>query len=241
VLSLDRQEAYRRRYAASRPGYRTAAQLFEALLLRHLPEARRALDAGCGRAGILQDHHHESRFLVGADGDLASLTDNSRLHGRVLAGLERLPFADATFDLVGAAWVMEHLAEPQVACRELGRVLSPGGHLLILAPSAWSPVALLNRTVPGRGQAALVERVYGRKERDTFPVHYRANTRGRLAAMARAAGLEEVEFHHVGDPSYLALNDLLYRAASLMERLTDPRPLRRLKVHLVGEYRRLIP
>lgn len=236
MLTWDKQERYRRLYALSRPGYRTGGQVFEELLRHHLPGARRVLDAGCGRTGILQDHHGQVPFLVGADSDLSSLEDNNRLHGGALANLRALPFADASFDLVGSTWVMEHLEEPEEAFREMGRVLRPGGHLLVLAPNAWSPVTLINRAIPGQLQTALVRWAYGRQSEDTFPVVYAANTRNRLARLAREGGLREAEFRYVGDPSYLAVTPLLYRAGVLVERITDWQPLRRFKVHLVGDY-----
>jgi SAM-dependent methyltransferase len=236
MLTRDRQEEYRRLYALSKPGYRTGGQVFESLLVRYLPGANRVLDAGCGRAGIMQDHHGETTFLAGTDADMSSLRDNSRLHAGALADLGALPFADASFDIVGSTWVMEHLEEPEEAFREIGRVLRPGGHLLLLTPNAWSPVTLLNRAIPGRLQSALVRQAYGRESKDTFPVVYDANTRGRLAGLARAGGLREVQLHYVGDPSYLAINSLLYRAAVLAERITDWQPLRCFKVHLVGDY-----
>lgn len=238
MLTWNKQEMYRRKYALSRPGYRTGGQVFEALLRRHLPGARRVLDAGCGRAGILQDNFRNVPFLAGADADLSSLRDNTRLHGGALANLRALPFADASFDIVGSTWVMEHLEEPQEAFREIGRVLRPGGHLLVLAPNAWSLVTLVNRAIPGRLQGALVRGAYGRESKDTFTVVYAANTRNRLASLARAGGLREVGFHYVGDPSYMAITPLLYRMAVLVERITDWQPLRRFKVHLVGDYLR---
>jgi SAM-dependent methyltransferase len=43
---------------------------------------------------------------------------------------ERLPFADATFDLVFARAVLHHTRDLDAACREFFRVLRPGGRLL---------------------------------------------------------------------------------------------------------------
>jgi ubiquinone/menaquinone biosynthesis C-methylase UbiE len=44
---------------------------------------------------------------------------------------ERLPYDDATFDLVVGHAALHHLPEPEVALREMRRVLVPGGALLI--------------------------------------------------------------------------------------------------------------
>jgi len=81
-----------------------------------------------------------------------------------------------------------------------------------------------------------VPKVYGRSEADTFPVAYRANTRCRLDALLGRAGLQCEEFHYIGDPSYIAFNNLLFRLGMLIERFTDLGPLRALKVHLVASY-----
>ena len=48
----------------------------------------------------------------------------------VRAGVGALPFADASFDLVIAAHVLEHLPEPVLALAEMRRVLRPGGWIV---------------------------------------------------------------------------------------------------------------
>lgn len=53
----------------------------------------------------------------------------------------RLPFADASFDCVIAAEVLEHVADDRLALGELARVLRPGGTLALSVPRA-GPEAL---------------------------------------------------------------------------------------------------
>jgi SAM-dependent methyltransferase len=45
-----------------------------------------------------------------------------------------LPFADAEFDTVLLASVLEHVARPDTAWREAARVLRPGGHIMVSVP-----------------------------------------------------------------------------------------------------------
>jgi 2-polyprenyl-3-methyl-5-hydroxy-6-metoxy-1,4-benzoquinol methylase len=61
---------------------------------------------------------------------------------------DRLPIPSDSFDVVVAAEVIEHLENPRAVCRELFRLLRPGGHLLLSTPNneSWrSMVALLFR------------------------------------------------------------------------------------------------
>ena len=50
------------------------------------------------------------------------------------APLEALPYADASFELATISLALCHLADPTTAITELGRVLVPGGHLVIADP-----------------------------------------------------------------------------------------------------------
>ena len=48
--------------------------------------------------------------------------------------VQRLSFADASFDLCTSTEVFEHVPDDQAGLRELHRVLKPGGHLLFTVP-----------------------------------------------------------------------------------------------------------
>jgi len=53
----------------------------------------------------------------------------------VKADCTHMPFLDASFDLISAAAVIEHLADPQGFLHECRRVLKPGGLLVLTCPA----------------------------------------------------------------------------------------------------------
>ncbi len=193
VLPLSVQNAYRERYRAIRPGWRSSGDQLETMVRSHVAAQSSVLDLGCGRGGVVELLWREVRLAAGLDPDSPSLNEH-RAHGMpVIRGVgERLPFVDESFDLVVSLWVLEHLQEPVDTFREVRRVLRPGGHFVFLTPNMRNPLMVANRigkALPGL-QRRLVPRFYGRDEADTFPVRYRANTVEAVRAHARASGLE---------------------------------------------------
>ncbi|HUG92381.1 MAG TPA: class I SAM-dependent methyltransferase [Planctomycetaceae bacterium] len=115
---------------------------------------RRILDVGSGAGQILGHLLKEARpdaELLAFDLSHGMLRRaRQRLRSdrpRFITGdLLRLPFADDTFDCVTCGWVIEHLPDPRPGLQEIGRVLQPGGSLLLLATEETLLGALVSRT-----------------------------------------------------------------------------------------------
>lgn len=106
----------------------------------------RVLEVGCGTGRI-------SERLVERGGDLLVTDISERL---AVATAERLgckgtsadatalPFPDQSFELVVSSECIEHTPDPALAARELGRVVAPGGTLVVTTPNRlWFPVVWL--------------------------------------------------------------------------------------------------
>lgn len=104
-----------------------------------------ALDLGCGVGMMVEAWTMEGVDAHGVDVSAAAIAlarpeVRRRLH-RVDAVSERLPFDDASFDLVTSIEVLEHLPRHDHLAREAFRVLRPGGYLFIQTPKPGTPEA----------------------------------------------------------------------------------------------------
>jgi SAM-dependent methyltransferase len=233
MLPIARQNAYRERYKRLRPEWRTSGERLESLIRRYLSASSAVLDVGCGRGGAIELVWRDAGLAVGVDPDYASLSEHRAGMPLVCGYGEALPFSPATFDLVIAVWLFEHVEHPSSLFAEVRRVLRAGGHFLFLTPNARHPLIWANRVshLAPAFQRRAVRRLYARQEADTFHAHYRANTVARLRALAAAAGMRVVSLEPVPDPTYLAFNDALFRASAAVERWFP----RGWGVHLVGD------
>lgn len=231
------QEGWRARYAELRPGWRPSTDIYRELIGDLVAGGTRVLDVGCGHSDLLAPELDRARRAVGIDPDHASLVANDVLGARVAAAGERLPFRTGSFDLVVLTWVLEHLERPVAAFREIRRVLDDGGRVAFVTPNAWNYNAWLIRAVPNALHPAFTRRLYGRPAGDTFPTRYRFNAPGRIDRTLRAIGFEPERLVFNGDPTYVALNEPLFRLGMLLERLYDLPPLRRARVHIAAVYR----
>jgi SAM-dependent methyltransferase len=112
----------------------------------------RMLDMGCGGgrhafaairrgATVVAFDYSEGelkdvRGVVGAMGEAGEIPDGTEW-GTVNGDALNLPFADASFDVIVASEVLEHLWATEWAMTELVRVLRPGGRIAVTVPSEY--------------------------------------------------------------------------------------------------------
>ena len=101
------------------------------------------LDIGCG-TGAMLDELAPFGHVVGADVAPEALSfcrERSSHYPLTRADVRRMPFETASFDVVTAMDIIEHIDDDKAAVGEIFRVLRPGGRLFVTVPafpSLWS-------------------------------------------------------------------------------------------------------
>lgn len=103
----------------------------------------KALDVGCGTGRNLQILRDRG-FAAGIDLSPEAIGFSRRYNVAhvALADFRKIPFADASFDLVTALDTLEHIEEDGEVLDEIKRVLKPGGTLFVFVPAfpgLWGP------------------------------------------------------------------------------------------------------
>jgi SAM-dependent methyltransferase len=117
-----------------------------------LPEAGVIVDVGCGPR--LMYTPPPTATVIGVDLSYESLRYNKDVHLRIFGTATALPLLRASVDTVVCFYLLHHLVARSRAetsgvlvgaLREFGRVLRPGGRLLVFEVSPWAPVWALQR------------------------------------------------------------------------------------------------
>jgi SAM-dependent methyltransferase len=166
------------------------------------------LDAGCGGGATMESLRRYGSVRGIEISEEAVEYNRERGREVSLGSIERMPFADNSFDLALALDVIEHLPDDLPALRELFRTLRPGGSLLVTVPALrmlWSAHDVANG-------------------------HYRRYTLGELRGQVETVGFEVVSatyFNTLLFPLILVFRWFRrLRPKSIASDLTEvPRPL----------------
>ena len=235
MLPLSRQNLYRQRYHALNPTWQTSGDIYERIAREAITKRTRLLDIGGGRGGLIEIIHDDVAAATALDPDLPSLIDHRAPTINRIGGLaDSLPFANDSFDVITASWLLEHLAQPESVFKEIQRVLDHDGKFIFLTPNFNHPLLITNYFLLRPIQHVLIPRLYARAEEDTFPVRYKVNTPSRLHRVCDRVGFT-LELNFIADPTYTAFNDPLFNLSVALEKLI-PQPW---KIHLVGVAKKL--
>jgi len=150
----------------------TLSRIFE----ERIPVGSKVLDVGSGYS-IFFLCNREWRFdITCCDLDSSAI---AKMRGLCpgwtweVADATALPFDDASFGTVYAGEIIEHVPDPRAALAEWGRVLEPGGTLILTTPNRERMLARANR-----------------KAMPVHPEHVREFSVGQARAMLTAEGFE---------------------------------------------------
>lgn len=201
------------------------------------------LDLGCGHrlvpSWLPGADDQQTRLIgragsvVGVDLDLCSLRQHRAIHDRVLAGVDQLPFADDSFDLITANMVVEHLDDPRTTLMQIARVLKPGGVLLFHTPNLNHPITRAATLFPQRIKNLIVKFLDGREGQDVFPTRYRMNTSGAIHRLAGDAGLMVCSINLLNSSAETLMLGPLVVAEMVFIRLSNQSTLSRLRSNII--------
>jgi SAM-dependent methyltransferase/uncharacterized membrane protein YbhN (UPF0104 family) len=102
------------------------------------------LDLGCGLGRHLEEMRRRGYRVIGIDRSFDLIRQGYMTGADIVNGdILKLPFGDASFDFVYMIGVSHHLANSvaqEAACREVARILKPGGHFFVLETNPRNPI-----------------------------------------------------------------------------------------------------
>ena len=214
------QTEYLARFYSRERGWVDGTTLFHRLCRQFISPDDRVLEVGAGPSNPTSKFlSSTARQVVGVDIDDAIIGNCFLSEAHVYDGV-RFPFDDGSFDAAVCNYVMEHVENPMRLCREIRRVLVPGGVFLFRTPNAFHYVSLLSRVLP-RGLSK-----WARNTRPNtsgmHPMFCRCNSTLRCRRILDRAGLRIAELRLIEpNPSYGMRSRLLFFPMLLYERLVN--------------------
>ncbi|MCC6223005.1 MAG: methyltransferase domain-containing protein [Thermoleophilia bacterium] len=154
------------------------------------------LDVATGPGYVAAAAAEREADAVGFDISTEMIALASRLHpeARYVRGdAERLPFDDASFDAVVGGFCVLHLARPERALADWGRVVRPGGRIAV---SMWAEPAR-NRVLGAAFDAVLECATVTPPGLPVGPPLFRFSDRRELTGLLEGAGLANVSVETV--------------------------------------------
>ena len=142
------QEVYVERYYRLRAGWVDGTTEFHSLCRRFICRNSRVLEVGAGTSNRPSAFLSEiAHFVIGLDIDQA-VGGNRFLSAACVYDGKQFPFDGASFDVAVSDYVMEHVKDALLLCKEINRVLIPGGIFVFRTPNIFHYVSVFSRFLP---------------------------------------------------------------------------------------------
>ena len=195
---------------------------FAQLVRGQLKESDVVLDFGAGRGkSDLFNFRGQAAKVIGVDID-SDIEQNPYLDEcHILPPDGKIPLADESIDVAYSSNVLEHVQNPRVVLKEIGRVLKSAGVFVVKTPNRNHYVAMGARCTP-LAFHKWFNKKRGREEQDTFPTCYRCNSKRQIEEALQDSGLELHELQYwEGRPEYTRVFPLMYVLGIGYERLVN--------------------
>ena len=180
------------------PQYKFSGDIFEDWLRELAKSSLVWADMGCGYDTLLSEIQGPP-LKVGIDLIPTFAKQANETVFFVVADLRQLPFKTGCLHLVSSKNVFEHLENPAMVVKELYRVLSSRGSMVIRTPNRFYPVLAIGHLLPLFVKKRLLHRVFAAQYKDVFPTYYRANSRHKMYRILRKACFRIISLQSVED------------------------------------------
>lgn len=113
----------------------------------HIPKL---LEVGCGTQSVVSRRLRESKRSIAVHGlDIeAYALENKDVDEVYIANAEHMPFDDGAYDIVVSQYMLEHVHDYRKTLKEMARVVTKDGILVLRFPNPTSPEAIVTRLTP---------------------------------------------------------------------------------------------
>lgn len=205
---VDDWDAYWKQQKTSKSMYGKVASFYRRIIiapsvrgtvLKYLEPQKSVLHLGCGSGEVDKLLPPDWR-LTGLDFSIEALSRNRETNAPnatfinlVQADFFYLPFENGHFQVVFNLGVMEHFTEHEIidALREMVRVTTSGGRLILYWPPIWGPTVIFLHTVER------LMRLVNTRHRQLHPPEINLfRSRRQCRELLQRAGLRDITFHY---------------------------------------------
>jgi SAM-dependent methyltransferase len=221
--ALTWQEKAMARYYYARPGWRDGTSRFHQMIGENIRAGSHILEIGAGPTNATSRFLSSLGELTGCDIDPV-VKENIFCKDAIVYDGIHIPVENGFFDIAVSNYVHEHVASPLELCREIHRVLRPGGVYLFRTPNLWHYVSMVARLTP----AAVHKQFAGRLRKmpteahEPYPTFHRMNTCRKCRKYLKESGFAIKGLQLVEpEPSYAMSSRWLFYPLMFWERFLN--------------------